>query len=234
MGKRVFVTGGTGGLGIPVVTELLEKEWDVTVLIRSADSKKALEKNFPECIDNTLKTIQGDATKEADIIHAFQESGRIDALVHLAGGFKGAESLSAQSEADFQALFSMNTLSSFLLLKNMMPLMKQQGKGSIVMIGAKPALYPSGENALYAASKSALINLVLSAAEEGRKDGIRANVIVPAVIDTAENRKWAGENTRTDHWTSPEEIARTISWLISEASGSTGTILPMFNKISAF
>lgn len=236
MGKQVFLTGGTGGLGIPVVRELLENAWTVTVLVRSEISRTALKRTFPDAdTANRLQMINGDVIKEKDLSLAIEQIGRVDALVHLAGGFKGAKSMAEQSEDDFQSLFSLNVLSAFLLLKNILPLMKKQEDGSIVMIGAKPALYPAGENAVYAASKAALTNLVRSAAEEGRAHGVRANLIVPAVIDTPENRKWVNENTKTKNWTAPEDIARSIAWLISEEGRAvTGTVLPMFNKIKTF
>ncbi len=232
MAGQVFLTGGSGGLGLSVVGELLEKDWTIIAYIRSDRSKAVLEGAFPDAMKEQIRTIKGDVTKEQDVVEALHQAGEIDALVHLAGGFKGAKSVTEQSESDYQALFSLNALSAFLLLKNVLPLMKRQERGSIVMIGAKPALYPSGENAVYAASKAALTNLILSAAEEGRSQNVRANLIVPAIIDTPENRKWAGENTKSQHWTPPEDIARTISWLISEeGSAVTGTIVPMFNKI---
>src|SRR5699024_7039057 len=139
------------------------------------------------------------------------------------------------SMEDFQSLLSLNAISAFLLLRRVLPVMKKQKKGSIVMIGAKPALYPMGKNAAYAASKAALINLMQSAAEEGRPQNVRANVIVPAVIDTPENRKWVNEHSQTEKWTAPYDIARTISWLISEKGESiTGTIIPMLNKMKTF
>ncbi len=232
MATQVFLTGGSGGLGIPVVRELLEKKWTIIALVHSDRSKTVLEDAFPGAVPERIRTIKGDVTKERDIAKALDEAGRIDALVHLAGGFKGAKNIAEQSERDYHSLFSVNTLSAFLLLKNVMPLMKRQKNGSIVMIGAKPALYPSGENAVYAASKAALTNLVLSAAEEGRRQNVRVNLIVPAVIDTPDNRKWAGENTKTQHWTSPEDIAGTISWLISKKGNAiTGTVLPMFSEL---
>ncbi len=235
MNKNVFITGSSGGLGLPVVKELLEKECQVTTLVHSDSSEQRLREVFSTYSKVQLKIVKGNVLKEDDIVNALNRMESLDALVHLAGGFIGAKNISDSSADDFQSIMALNTTSSFLLLRHVLPKLEKRGGGSIVMIGAKPALYPNGQNAVYAASKAALTNLVLSAAEEGRSKNVRANVIVPAVIDTPENRKWAEESTPTEKWTSPSAIARTISWLISgEGSGVTGTILPMFNKIKTY
>ncbi|MGH2644490.1 MAG: SDR family oxidoreductase, partial [Chitinophagaceae bacterium] len=94
------------------------------------------------------------------------------------------------------------------------------------------ALHVIAENAVYAASKAALIHLTLAAAEEGRPFHVRANVIAPAVIRTEANAKWAASTKELEKWTSPEDIAKTISWLISENGESvTGTVIPMYHLI---
>lgn len=235
MKGHVFLTGASGGLGLSVLKGLLKNSWKVTAFVHSDKSVSLLKETFPGSVGSELQIIQGNVTREKDIVNALEKMNKIDALVHFAGGFSGAKSISESTLADFQEMISLNTISAFLLLRNILPLLKKQEAGSIVMIGAKPALYPNGQNAVYAASKAALVNLALSAAEEGRSKNVRVNVIVPAVIDTPDNRKWADEKTKTDKWTSPEDIAKTIVWLISENGNAvTGTVIPLFNKMKTF
>lgn len=232
---KVLLTGASGGLGIPVVSEILKESWQVFALVHSEESRERLQKWFPGEYDRQLQVLEGDVTLESDVMNALEKAGNITALVHLAGGFKGAQNMEDQTGADYERLFSLNVWAAFLLLKNVLPGMKRQKKGRIVTIGAKPALYPTGENAVYAASKAALTNLTLSAAEEGRACNVQANMIVPAVINTEENKKWAGKHTEIENWTPPEDIARTIAWLISEnGTGVTGSIIPMFHKMPSF
>src|SRR5699024_6941118 len=165
MKGSVFLTGGSGGLGLSVVKELLAEDWHIVALVHSDSSEKRLKDTFP---NESLKVVRGSVTNEEDIKVAMNGVNRINALIHLAGGFIGAKNMDNSSVSDFQSIMNLNTFSGFLLLRNILPLFKQQKGGSVVMIGAKPALYPNGQNAAYAASKAALTNLVLSAAEEGR------------------------------------------------------------------
>ena len=234
--KNALVTGGSGGLGLSVVRRLLAEDWQVTVLVHSEAGKKRLAAGFTEALQNKrLTLVPGDATRQVDLDRVVTQMGQIDGLVHLVGGFKGGKNVESYNEADFQAMFTRNAFSTFVALKAVLPRMKKQKSGSIVAIAAKPALYPGGENPVYAASKAALTNLVLSAAEEGRAAGVRANVLVPYVIDTEENRQWAGEATNTSAWVRPEAMAGTIAWLLSPAGAAvTGTALPLFGQKSLF
>src|SRR5690625_403647 len=190
MVNHALLTGGSGGLGLPVMKELLMQGWQVTARVHSERGEKRIKEANPGVDRNQLNVVKGNVTHEEGITSIIEKMEHIDALVHLAGGFKSSDRFADNSMEDFQSLLSLNAISAFLLLRRVLPVMKKQKKGSIVMIGAKPALYPMGKNAAYAASKAALINLMQSAAEEGRPQNVRANVIVPAVIDTPENRKW--------------------------------------------
>lgn len=232
--KKVLVTGADGGLGLPVVERLLLAGWQVTAFLHRQENigkmKTALGKEKQE----NLSFIIGDITLAEDIERAAEKTKDLAALVHLAGGFAGAASFAETDVVLFDHLLDLNTRSTFLLLREILPLMKKNNYGSIVTIGAKAAIQPGKQNAVYAASKAALVNLTLSAAEEGRSYHVRANVIVPAIIRTEANMKWASSKDEIKKWTSPEDIAEVICWLISpESSQVTGTVIPMFNEISS-
>lgn len=228
--KKVLVTGAAGGLGIPVVTRLLAEGWHVYAVSREpAGSKKDL---FPEKDRENLSWLSGDLTDAATVEQVAAEAGSPEALVHLAGGFQAGKMLSAYEEKAFDHLFALNVRSAFLVMRALLPSMKEARRGSIVTIGAKPAIHPGAVNAVYAASKAALVNLTLSVAEEGRGSGVRANVIVPAVIRTAANAQWASSPDELDKWTPPEDIAGVVSWLLSPAGESvTGSVIPMYHGL---
>lgn len=230
--KNVLVTGADGGLGIPVVSQLLQDGWHVYALLHNDKKVEVMHNKFSAYSESQLSFLTGDITDMGDIENAVKEVGIPSSLVHLAGGFKGAATFADHDSNSFDQMFDLNTKSTFLLLKAVLPLMKEQGGGAIVTIGAKPALHVIAENAVYAASKAALIHLTLAAAEEGRPFRIRANVIAPAVIRTEANEKWATSTKELEKWTSPEDISKAISWLISEKGASvTGTIIPMYHLI---
>jgi NAD(P)-dependent dehydrogenase (short-subunit alcohol dehydrogenase family) len=152
-------------------------------------------------------------------------------LVHLAGGYKAGNSITDYSNDDFTFLMDLNTRPTFLLLKHLLPKFKAQQAGSIVTIGAKPALHAVAANAVYTASKSAVIALTMAAAEEGRNVNVRANCIVPAALQTPGNLSWASKE-QFNTFTPLDDVADTILFLMSDQSrGVTGTIIPMYNKI---
>lgn len=223
---RIILTGADGGLGIPVLTQLLKDGWPVSAVIRNPDKVTSLRARFPQ---PELQILAADLTSEEGVRSVFSSISELQGVVHLAGGFTGAGTLADTASDTFDRMFNLNTRSAFLVLRAAMPLLKPSG-GAIVTIGAKPALHPSQENAIYAASKAALISLTLSVAEEGRADHVRANVIVPAVIRTQSNLAWASSPEEAEKWTPPEEIAAVISWLLSAQGASvTGTVIPLYH-----
>lgn len=227
-----MVTGADGGLGIPVVAALLSAGWQVTAFLHREENAEKVRAGVSGDRQRRLSFIAGDVTLAEDVERAVGAAGNIAGLVHLAGGFAGASSFEEHDVVVFDHMFDLNTRSTFLLLREVLPLMKKNNSGSIVTVGAKAAVQPGANNAVYAASKAALINLTLTAAEEGRKNQVRANVIVPAVIRTKANARWASSEEEIKKWTAPEDIAKVISWLLSEESSQvTGTIIPMYNQI---
>lgn len=232
--KKVLVTGADGGLGMPVVSRLLKAGWHVYSFIHNEKKTDALRQHFADDAPQLFSVVTGDVTHAADIDRALQVMGTPDALVHLAGGFVGAATMAEHEEGAFDQLFNLNTRSTYLLIRALLPLMKNNKGGAIVTIGAKPALHAGAENAVYAASKAAVITLTLSAAEEGRPYQVRANTLVPAVIRTQSNMKWASSEKETNKWTPPEDMAEVICWLISDEGASvTGSVIPLYNQLKS-
>ena len=116
---------------------------------------------------------------------------------------------------DFQALYGVDV---------------DVGRGRIVAVGARNAVEPSPNFAAYAVSKAALVALVKNVAEEGKKFGVTANVVLPSVIDTAVNRK-VMPDTDFSSWVAPASIARLIVFLTSEAAADTnGAVIPIYGR----
>jgi len=97
-------------------------------------------------------------------------------------------------------------------------------------VSTRAALRPFSGAAGYIASKRALIAFVESLAIEYRDDGVRANAILPSVIDTPGNR---ASQPDADHskWVAPSEIAGVIAFLCSEDSAPTsGAAIPVYGR----
>jgi NAD(P)-dependent dehydrogenase (short-subunit alcohol dehydrogenase family) len=108
--------------------------------------------------------------------------------------------------------------------------MLDQGGGSIVCVGAKAALEPFSGASGYITSKAAVLAFVRALAVEYRDDGIRANAILPSVIDTPANRA-AEPDADHSRWVQPAEIAKVVRFLVSDdARVVTGGAIPVYGR----
>ena len=115
-------------------------------------------------------------------------------------------------------MLSLNLRAAHALLVAAVPVMLSQGRGAIVNVASTAALDHRAGNAAYAASKAAALALVDSLAEDLKGTAVRANLILPSVIDTEANRK-AMPRADFSKWPKPEEIARVVLFLAGDEAG---------------
>lgn len=153
-----------------------------------------------------------------------QALGRIDGLVHTVGGFAMGNSASG---ADlFERMWRINLLTTVNMIQAVWPAMQEEG-GGIVAIGAQPALHAGAGFAAYAGAKAALLRLIEAVAAEGRPYKIRANSVLPSIIDTPQNRA-AMPNADYGEWVTAAEVAEAIAFLLSgAATGVSGAHVPV-------
>jgi NAD(P)-dependent dehydrogenase (short-subunit alcohol dehydrogenase family) len=220
----VLITGAQGGLGTYVTQAFLAAGAQVIGSSRHIDDSA-----FPH---SHFTGIPADLTKPEDANHlaavATQRFQKIDALVHVAGGFAGGSPIQETDDATWDAMLNLNLRAAFHILRAVIPSMRQQKRGRIVAIGSRAGVEPAANIAAYSASKAALVSLVKTAALENRKAGITANVILPGTIDTAANR---GSDPGGDgsKWVSPERLAALALFLASDdAAEITGAAIPVY------
>ena len=106
--------------------------------------------------------------------------------------------------------------------------MRKRKQGAIVNIVSKAAIDPPAGAAAYAASKAAALALLDSLAADLKGSGVRANSVLPSIIDTEANRK-SMPKADFARWPKPEEIARVILFLCSdEARVIQGAAIPVY------
>jgi 3-oxoacyl-[acyl-carrier protein] reductase len=226
----IFITGASGGLGVPVTRRFLQDGWALHAAVHHREAADQLIRQFP---GYPIQASVVDITRRDEVEGWIDAVTDMDGLVHLAGGFRGGNELAASSDADYEFLFNLHARATFYLLAAVMPRLKQRGGGAIVTVAARTALRPGKEAALYAASKAAELTLTLAAAEEGRPYQVRANCIVPAVIRTPANMEGAPEK-EIAKWTDPADIAECIVFLVSDRGRSvSGALIPMYGGIPA-
>lgn len=153
-------------------------------------------------------------------------AGRLHALVHLAGGFAISGPVGESDAAVWQRQFSMNATTAYLTARAFLPLVRGV-KGALVFF-ASEAVLPGARMAnlsAYVASKSALVALMQSIAQEERGAGVRANAVAPTSIRTADNVAVMGADTPM---VTRETVADVVLWLCSDAARAvSGQVVPV-------
>ncbi|MFN0104125.1 MAG: SDR family NAD(P)-dependent oxidoreductase [Bryobacteraceae bacterium] len=222
-GKVVIITGASGGLGAVVTKAFLDAGARVIGVDRSAHSKNPDHPSlihFAVALDNAAAV----QTLVSDVIQMY---GRIDAVVHLVGGFAGGQRIDETSDETWEQMIAINLRPAWVLTRAVLPVMREARQGSIVAIGTSAALSPVATLGAYGASKAAVISLVRTIAEENREFGIRANVVSPNTMDTPANRA-AMPDADPGKWVQPANVASLLVWLVSDAGAEVnGAVIPL-------
>jgi NAD(P)-dependent dehydrogenase (short-subunit alcohol dehydrogenase family) len=204
----LYLTGATGALGTSIRDLYLERGWRVVGFDRSEGPQIA-----------GYSHIAADLSSEDSVESAFQraatEAGPPRGLIATVGGVSSWKSVDEMTLDDFQHLIKLNLETYFLAARHAMRLMKSAGRGSIIGIGAEPALHPTAKKGGYIAAKAGVIALSKVIAEEGKLVGVNANCVVPVIIRTKANEEW-GEAEEIPKWTDPRDIAEACYFLTSE------------------
>src|SRR4051794_3935424 len=171
-GRRVVITGGTGGLGGAVVAAFEAAGAECEVTSRGEEPSRARVRLHPL-----------DVTDEAAVTRFYESFAVLWASVHLVGAF-AMSPVERTSADDVLKMFRTNTLSCFLCCREAIKAIRRAGKrgGRIVNVAARPALTPSGGMIAYSVSKAGVVSITQSLAEEVKGDAILVNAVAPSVM----------------------------------------------------
>jgi len=232
--KIVIVTGGGSGIGAAISLTLAQEGAVPVIFARDppdpawVQALRALQPNYGfEALE-----LADDSACAAAVARVLQRYGRIDALVNNAGVNDGV-GLDAGRDA-FVASLQRNLVHYYSMAHHCLGQL-QANRGAIVNVSSKTALTGQGHTSGYTASKGAQLALTREWAASLLESGVRVNAVIPAEVMTPLYQRWidtfADPAAKLDditrkiplgqRMTTPQEIARTVVFLLSDASSHT-------------
>jgi NAD(P)-dependent dehydrogenase (short-subunit alcohol dehydrogenase family) len=226
--SSVLVAGGTGALGAGVLRELLDSGYAVTATWIEDRERERVERDFGG--EAELSLVQADLVDPVGAARAVESVDDLGAVVNLVGGFSSGPRVHETEVEEWERMLDLNLRPGFLLARAAVPRLIDRGGGAFVAVSARPALRPFTGAAAYVTSKAAVLAFVQALDADYRDDGIRANAILPSVIDTPANRA-AQPDADHSKWVEPAEIAKVIRFLVSDDSAPTsGAGVPVYGR----
>lgn len=236
--------GSTPGNGRATAIRFAQEGAWCVLVDRNRESAEETRELLPD--PSRALVLQANVTQAADCHHlidaAMQRFGRIDVLHNNVGMSKGDRATPDMDPDIWDQLMTVNLKSMFLTCKYVLPVMRAQTSGAIINISSTSSL-SARPSVTYKTSKGAINTLTQHVADENARYGIRANVIVPGLIDTpmaierrAQETGRAREDIRAErdalvpmgHMGSAWDVANAAVFLASdEAKYITGVLLPV-------
>ena len=229
---RALVIGGGRGIGAAVVETLAQQDWAVSYTYRTA----------PSPFDASIPAVRLDLG-DRDAVEAFartqEDAPAWDALVHVGG--TAADGLAAMlDQAAAEKAMQVNFFAFVRIARAVVRPMIRARAGRIVGIGSVLGQVASQGNAVYGATKAAMLAYVRSLAIESARRGVTVNYVAPGFVDTemmapyAAHRSQAEARVPAGRFARLEEVAAVVGFLVSPAAGYvTGAYLPVDGGLTA-
>lgn len=235
--KIAVVTGGSTGIGKETILKLNNEKAKVYNLdvVQTQDSNST----FIKCDVSDYEQVKNAVTKILEI------EGKIDLLFANAGIHLFAN-IEETSIEEFEKVLSVNIKGVYFVLKEIIPIMKKQNKGNILLMGSDQSFVGKGKSSAYGLTKGAIAQLTKSTAIDYADFNIKVNCICPGTIDTPlldkavekfksltgmendEIKTLLEEAQPIKRIAQPEEIANVACYLLSEENSfMTGAMVPV-------
>jgi NAD(P)-dependent dehydrogenase (short-subunit alcohol dehydrogenase family) len=229
----VIITGAVGNLGAATARAFQQLGARTVLVDRSTERLRAAYPALMTSPDHLLagEVDLSDAGSIAQMVEeAVRKFGRIDALVNTVGGYRGGKPAHEEDVATWDFLFNVNVRTTLLCCRAIIPRMLAGRGGRIINVASRDGLMGRAGYSAYSASKSAVLRLTESLAQELKASNINVNCIMPGTIDTPQNRK-ASPDADFSKWVEPEAIADVILFLASDAARAiNGAAVPVYGK----
>src|SRR5580700_3520081 len=233
-GRAALVTGGGRGIGQAIALSLAEAGADVAVNYRrdadaAAETVKAIEamgrraKAYAASVENW----DDDVAMAAEVVKDFPN---LSILVNNAGIASRGQSVADTDPAEMERVVRVHAFAPHYLSKLVVPQMRSQGRGDIVMISSVATLGMGPRGGPYNMGKAAMEALALTLAKEERVHGIRTNIVAPSLTVTEMGIRLTKATAGVDdiheldarspfgRVSTPEDVAAAVTWLVSSAN----------------
>ena len=234
-GKTAIVTGAGSGFGAGIAQRFAAEGATVMVVDLNGDAAGAVAREIGG-VAQVADVSKADSVKDMAQA-ALAAWGRIDILVNNAGITHLPKPLETVTEDEFDRVLAVNAKSVYLTAREIVPHMKDAGRGAIVNIASTAGVSPRPNLNWYNASKGWMITATRAMAVELAPFGIRVNAVNPVAGETPLLKSFMGEDTPEmrakfistiplGRFSTPEDIANAALYLCSdEASMVTGVAM---------
>jgi len=228
-GRKVMLTGGTGGLGKAIAKRLVDRGAIVTI---SGTKKTVLDEISSELSQNAfflVNDLSESGAVEKLLSFAYEKMGEVDILINNAGITRDGLMV-RMGDDDWLDVIAINLTAGFKLARGCLKSMMKNRWGRIINISSVVGFTGNPGQANYASSKAGIIGMTKSLAAEVASRNITVNCIAPGYIKTAMTESLTEKQTSellklvpSGRMGVPEDIAASVLYLSSEeASYLTG------------
>lgn len=232
-GRVALVTGASRGIGRAIALALADAGADIAINFRRDDAaaedvaslvraKGRRAETYAASVDDFDQT----AAMVADIVRDF---GSIGILVNNAGIASRGQKVSDTEGAELERVMRVHALAPHNLTKLVLPTMRKEERGDIIMISSVATLSMGANGAPYNMGKAAMEALALTLAKEERKHGIRTNIVAPSLTVTEMGTRLVKARSGADihdldatspfgRVSVPEDVAAAVLFFVSNAN----------------
>jgi len=236
-GKIALITGAASGMGAATAREFTAAGGKVIIVDINPETAEIIAAEI-----GSQPPLIGDVSDSSFCQHAVdsivKQHNRLDVLVNCAGTIVRADALNTSDEA-WRRIMAVNVNGVFFMSRAAVVPMKRQGKGAIINFGSIWGGMGAAGVVAYCASKGAVHQITKAMALDHVKDGIRINAVCPGEVNTPmlaserptppsreDLQKLAEETVPMGRLAEPEEIARVVLFLASDAASyMTGSLV---------
>jgi len=189
-GRTALVTGATSGIGNAIALAFAEHGAKVLMHGKTESDAHDAVNAMPATLLGRATAIAADLSIQGEALsfasRAQSMAGSVDIVV-LSAAIQSRRAFSDVDEAQLREEIQVNFLSSYQILQRLVPSMAMRNWGRVLAIGSVQQVRPNPALSVYAATKSAQLNLVINLAKTYARSGVTVNNLAPGLIDTHRN-----------------------------------------------